>query len=258
MIDSDNLTAYYKTISNTELLNIIENEGDYQPFAVEIARKEFSNRQLSELEIKEARQPILQKKAQREKQGENLKKIESAVRNTGNTIIDTLNPIINGIPTTERIIRFLIIVFSGVYLYNLASSFSEIKDSFRFIKDYPVGSFFSLFPFIILPVAIFLFWKRKSVGWSLFTVFLTFSVISSLFELYISATWAPSDFGGFAELFPRPNPITPIIKLLFYGGALFAISKSAIRNIYSISEQKTVGIIGTTVLVTFFLTYSVL
>ena len=79
MIDLDNLTAYYKTISNTELLNIIENSGDYQPFAVEIARKEFSNRRLTELEIKEAQQPLEQKKAQREKQDEKLKHIESVI-----------------------------------------------------------------------------------------------------------------------------------------------------------------------------------
>ena len=35
----DNFGKYYSTVSNTELLSILGNPGDYQPLAVEAAKK---------------------------------------------------------------------------------------------------------------------------------------------------------------------------------------------------------------------------
>jgi hypothetical protein len=46
-----NFSEYYKTISNSELLQIVENPHDYQPNAVEAAKHEFAARQLSEIGI---------------------------------------------------------------------------------------------------------------------------------------------------------------------------------------------------------------
>jgi CRISPR/Cas system-associated protein Csx1 len=81
----------YKLISNTELLNILDHPGDYQPLAVEAAKNELLKRQLSETEIKEAREPIIAKQIQKEKQREKTKEIENKLKTAGYTLIDTLN-----------------------------------------------------------------------------------------------------------------------------------------------------------------------
>lgn len=58
---SDNFSEYYKTITNSELLDILEHPENYQLAAIEAAKKEFENRQLSEEEIEKAKQLLLEK-----------------------------------------------------------------------------------------------------------------------------------------------------------------------------------------------------
>ena len=256
MINLNDFGEYYKTISNTELLIILENPDDYQPIAVEAAKKEFTNRQLSDIEITEAKQPFLIKKLREDKQKEKIKSIEAKVKNTGTTIIDTLNPIQEGVTSTEKIIRFIVIVFSGIFLYQLITGFGMIRAYVKDIPQFPFESSLFLFPFIIIPIAIIIFWKRKTMGWILLTIFLTFSVVAALWGLFFSITWKPSG-SGFDSLFPKPSPFTYIVQLIFLGGTQYVICKQKIREIFNINEEKMLMAIGVTGVVTFFLIYGV-
>jgi hypothetical protein len=70
---SNNFSEYYKTISNADLLSILETPGDFQLAAIEAAKKELSGRHLSDEEIKEARQVLFEKQIQKIKQREKVK-----------------------------------------------------------------------------------------------------------------------------------------------------------------------------------------
>ena len=48
---SNNFSEYYKTISNADLLGILEKPAGYQEAAIEAAKKECLNRQLSVEEL---------------------------------------------------------------------------------------------------------------------------------------------------------------------------------------------------------------
>ena len=61
-------TEYYKTITNTELIIILDNKGKYQQEAVEAANLEFNDRNLSAEQIAEARVPIIEKETEKEKE----------------------------------------------------------------------------------------------------------------------------------------------------------------------------------------------
>jgi hypothetical protein len=256
MINASDFVEYYKTISNTELLSILENATDYQPIAIEAAKNEFANRQLSETEIYDAKEPLLKKKLQEEKQLEKLKKIEAKVKQTGTTIIDTLNPIQSSIPTTEKTIRYIILVYSGIFLYQLIRDFEMIRANMSDITRFPYESLLFLIPFIIFPIAIITFWKRKSIGWILFTIFLTSSIVGVLWGLFLAITWKNSS-NGFDILFPRPSLISFIIHLIFLGGTQFVICKQNIREIFSISQDKLLMTIGITGVLSFFIYYGV-
>ena len=65
---SNNFSEYYKTISNAELLSILDKPAGYQDVALEAAKKELLNRKLSVEEIKEARQVQFEKQIQKIKQ----------------------------------------------------------------------------------------------------------------------------------------------------------------------------------------------
>jgi hypothetical protein len=253
MATLNNFSEYYKTISDTELLNILENPNDYQPSAVEAAKEEFSKRQLSDIEIQEAKKPLWAKQEQKAKQKEKVKAVETRIKDAGHTIIDTINPIQPGIPSTEKTIRFIAIIFGGIFLYQF---FKDFRTHLAYIKDiprFPLDSSLYLLPLILLPVATFTFWKRKTLGWILLTIFLTFSAVGAMWLLFQSYHWKPSGFGGLDNLFPRPSPTPYIIQLLFLIVTLFVLCKTNIREVFSVDRQ-TMGVaIGLTGFATFIL-----
>jgi hypothetical protein len=256
MTTSNDFSEFYKSISNTELLSILDNSGDYQPLAVEAAKKELFKRQLSEIEIKEARKPIIAKQIQKEKQREKVKAIENKIKTTGYTLIDTLNPIQTGIPSTEKTIRLIVIVFGGLFLYQFIKDF---KIHVMYIKDFPAFPFESTLyfaPLILLPVAILTFWKRIRIGWFLLVIFITYSTVDVLWVLIqYFLLGPPSDNSILGTLFPRPSISTLIVRLIFFGGTLYVICKQNIRNEFSISENKMLATIIIAGVLIFFLIY---
>ena len=258
MTTSNEFGKYYKTISNTELLNILENSTDYQPSAVEAAKKEFSDRHLSDAEIKEAKEPLIAKQIQKEKQKEKIKEIEDKVKKTGYTIIETLNPIQSDIPSTEKTIRLIVIIFGGIFLYQLIKGF---RNHLAYIKDiprFPFESILYLLPLILLPAATFTFWRRTTIGWTLLMAFLTYSISDALLGLFYSLTWKSSSSIGFDNLFPKPSPMTYILQLMFLIATIVVLCKSNIRQVFSINERRIAPTIGITILLAAALMLSVL
>ena len=257
MTTANDFGKYYKTISNTELLSILENPGDYQASAIETAKKEFSDRQLSDTEIEEAKKPLDAKQLQKEKQAEIIKTIEEKIKSTGNTLIETLNPIQTGIPSAEKTIRFIIIVFSGLFLYEFIKDFRTHLAYVKDIPRFPTESILYLFPFLLLPLSIIIFWQRKSIGWVLLTIFVTFSFVAVLWLLIQVLLWKPSGNSDFEIiLFPRPPLFTIIIQLIFFAGTLYALCKQNVRQVFSISENKMIMTTGITGVLTFFIVYT--
>jgi len=253
MVTSNNFNEYYKKISDTELLSILDNPGDYQPIAVEAAKQELASRQLTDIEIREARHPLLAKQAQKEKEKERIKAVETRIKNVGHSFIDTINPIQSEIPATEKTIRLIVIVFGGIFLYQLIKDFRTHVAIVKDIPSFPFESILHLSLLILLPVAIFTFWKRKKLGWILLTIFLTFSAVGAMWSLFHSFTWNPSGFPAMDNLFPRPDPTTYIIQLLLLIATLLVLCKKNIREAFSVDKQ-TMGVtIGVTGFVSFIL-----
>jgi hypothetical protein len=247
-------SEYYKTISNSELLQILENPNDYQATAVEAAKHEFAARQLSKIEIKEAKEPLIAKRAKKEQQEQKVKIFEDKIKNTGNSLLDTISPVQIGIQTVEKSIRLVVIMFSGLFLYQVIRDYRLFSGYVQDFTRFPLLSALTLLPMVILPVAIFTFWKKRKIGWTLLTIFLTFSIVSILWTFYQSLSWRPSGLEGLDNLFPQPSPITYIIQLLFFVGTLFVICKKDLRDLFSTNNSKMQITIAITAVVSFFLT----
>jgi len=254
MATSMDFKEYYKTISNTELLSILDNTSDYQPSAIEAAKKEFSNRNLSEAEIQDARHPLLAIQEKKEKDREKIKAVETKIKAAGNTFIDTINPIQSGIPSTEKTIRLIVIIFGGIFIYQFIHDFRTHLAYLKDIPRFPTESIIYFLPQVLLPIAIFIFWKRKTIGWTLLTIFLTFSAVSAAMLIFQSLNWRSSGntggYTGLDNLFPRPDPAPYFIQLLFLIGTLYVLCKTNIREVYSVDKQKMAATIGLTGLVT--------
>ena len=257
MATSNDFIEYYKTISDTELLSILDSPGDYQPSAVEAAKEEFSKKQLSDTEIQEAREPLIDKQEQKEKEREKAKAVETKINAVGHTFIDTINPIQSGIPSIEKTIRLIVIIFGGIFLFQLIKNFRTHLAYIKDIPKFPFESIIYILPQILLPVATIAFWKRKIFGWTLLTIFLTFSAVGAMWLLFQSFNWKPSGLAGLDNLFPRPSPTTYIIQLLFLVGTLYVLCKTNMREVFSVDKQKMVATIAITSLVTFVLMFAI-
>jgi hypothetical protein len=251
----NDFSKYYKTISNTELLTILDNPGDYQSTAIEAARKEFIDRKLSDTEVNEAKESLLARHLQKEKQRETVKAIEEKVKTGGQTLLDTLNPIEQGTPPTEKIIRLIVIVFGFLFLYLVIQEFRMIPAYVQDIPEYPFRSVLYFLPFILLPIAIFTFWKRRTVGWTLLVIFLTFSAVAALWLLIQSFLWQASSISVFDNSFFPPELLTTSIRLLFFAGALYTVCRQDMRDIFSINENKMITTISITGGLSFFVVY---
>ena len=256
MATSYDFSKYYKTISNTELVGILDNPSDYQPLAVEAAKQEFSSRRLSEVELQEARQPLIVKQEQKEKERQKVKTVETKIKTAGNTFIDTINPIQSEIPSTKKTIRLIVIVFGGVFLYQFIKDFRTHLAYVKDIPRFPFEGIIYLLPQILLPGAIVAFWKRKTFGWILLTIFLTFSAVGATWLLFQTFNWKPFGFAGLDNLFARPTPTTYIIQLLFLLGTLSILCKANLREVFSIDKQKMGTTIGITGFITFVLMFA--
>jgi hypothetical protein len=196
MTTSKDFREYYKTISNSELLSILDNQGEYQAIAVEAAKQEFSNRQLSYEEIQAAKEPLIAKQIQKKKQREKFKAIEEKVKTAGHTFFDTINPIQPGIPSTEKTIRLIVIIFGGLFLYQFIKDFRTHLIYIKDIPGFPFDSILYLFPLVLLPIATYTFWKRQTIGWILLIIFLTFSSTGAAWLLIQPSSWESSDLDG--------------------------------------------------------------
>jgi hypothetical protein len=255
MEPANNFSKYYKTISNTELLSILDNSSDYQLAAFEAARNEFSARQLSEDEIREAREIMNANHLKKEQERQTIKNIEDKVRTTGRNLIETLNPIQSEAPSTEKKIRLIVIVFPGLYLYGFLRDFNMHIAFVKDIPGFPFTSMLYFLPLIVLPIALFTFWKRKSIGWTLFIFYVTFSATVILWFLIKSLLWAPFGNAVFDNLFATPSTATLIIQLLFYLAIFYLVCKKDVRDVFIIGEHKMIATIVITAIFSFSAVY---
>ncbi len=252
---ANNFSEYYKTISNTELLSILENPADYQPSALEAARKEWADRQLSEQDKAAARQSLIIVQAEKTKKKEKAKEIEDKIKMSGYSLLETLNPVQSGLPSPEKIIRLIVLVFGGIFLYMV---FSELRMHIAIAKDvgkFPFVTILYFFPLILLPLALFAFWRKKSTGWTLLVIYLVFIIVNMLWILTQSLLWKPSGNEFFDIIRAKPPVFTLLPQLIFLSGTLYSICRQPVRKVFSIREDRMTATIAITGLISFFLAY---
>lgn len=253
----NDFSEQFRSISNTELLDILENTDEYQPVAVEAAKAEFIRRNLTAKEIDLAKQPLIDKQAQKEKEREKVKVIEDKIKKARNTFFDTINPIQSGIPTAEKKIRLIVIIYGGLFLYEFIRDFREYTDSLKDFTDYPIATGLYFITILLLPVSVFLFWRKKKAGWNLLAVYITFSLAGVLLMIYRVITWKSTGYTDVDNLFPRPSPAVYIFRLLFFGGTLYTICQQDIREDYQVTRKRMIEITGITAFISFLLMLAV-
>ena len=235
----------YKTLSSSDLLRVIENQSDYQAKAVEAAKSEIQERNLSNQEFQEAKNVLETERNERKKQDDKKAAIEKKVKVVSTTFFNTINPIQKSAPSAEKLIRLITIVFGLITIVKWYNEFGLIT---YMLTDDTGGWDLSMveyfLPLILLPAATILFWLRKKSGWILMASYLTYSAISSLGLTIMTWNMQPSGMPALDNLFPQTSPIALIMTTLFFGGTLWVLTKKEIKEQYEINKQTLITTIG--------------
>ncbi len=235
----------YKTISNSDLLRVIENKSDYQPEAVEAAKTEINQRNLSDKEMIEAKSELEIELQEGINKIEKRSKVEQKIKSFGTLFFDLINPIQKSAPTPEKLIKLITIVFGLIVVVNWYNEFGFVK--FMLTEEtgrWDLSMVEYFIPLITLPVAVILFGFRKKSGWILIAAYLTYSAISA-FGLIIK-TWnkEPGGISVLDSLFPQISTTTQILTTLFFVATLWVLTKKEITEYYNINRQTIIITIG--------------
>lgn len=227
-MSSHQFSQVYKTWSNLELFQLLQNKDDYQPEAVEAATLEINSRNLSreELETLQANHEELQFKKQNTAEKKLAKKLETGKQK----LIADLNPFAE--KTITRNIRLLCYALAFIVLYNFISDFRMIHTIIThvYLNSYTV---LMLMPYIFIPIGIYYFWKKQKFGWSIITIWLVLLVVT-IVTSYISELRTADDVFRF---FPRRGPGYYLSSFLIFGGLLTYINTKKITEAFNIDRK---------------------
>lgn len=240
----------FKTYSNTELLRIIDNPDGYKPKAVETAKTIFSDRRLTDEEIKIAKNELEIERQEKLNKEQKKRSIEDKFKYIGKSILDNVNPIQYETPTTEKTIKIISMLFGGLFLVQLYKELGMISFvSTDNSSDWDFSMVLYFLPVVFVPTATILFYKRKKSGWILLTMFLTYSAILVIGLFILTINMEPLAIPALENIFPETSPFTHIFTFLFFAGTIWAITRKNIRAVYTITKQTMILTISITAII---------
>lgn len=164
----------YQAYSAAALLDILDHPDDYLPEALDAARAELASRNLSEADLATAKQEWMA--IQAENRASHSLRVSVRIRSMLDAVWDALNPIQAAMPTAERFMRGITILFA---LLTLAYWCTQIDLAIFVLANFVVeleGYVVELcLTLMLLPLATILFALRQTLGWYLVAGYLTYA-----------------------------------------------------------------------------------
>jgi hypothetical protein len=158
----DKFTELYKQLADIELLRIIEASKDYDPVAVVAAKKEIASRNLSSEELNVLKSQNEAKKQHSAQRRNNIRK----AKNSASQMLQSVNPVNTKDPGNDQEINIVSFFLAALAAYQFFVHFDILR--FMFFED-TNGLDFStlvfLFQVIVLPLGVYIFWRRKKSAW---------------------------------------------------------------------------------------------
>ena len=231
----------YKTYSNSQLLDIIEHPGDYQPDAVETAKAIIQNRKPTEDEMKIARNELDAVSDEKSRKEQQKKEVRDKLKSISQTVIDHINPVQDTFSSTQKKIRIISIVFGALYFLWIYKEFGMLHFMFTDRSaEWGFDMITYILPLIFIPTLVILFYKKKKAGWYLLMIHLVYSAISMIWLLHMSFKVRDLDVPGIDSIISTAPVIIYILAFLFFAGMIGVISQKDIRSVYAIKKQTAI------------------
>jgi len=213
----------FKNLKDSELIDIVENKSQFEKAAIEAAERELSERGI-----------------------EASKSNSSASDNAPNKFISKITGVAHDIQPSivrkgkyEKIILMLSIFFILPYLFYLYKNLVFISNSI-IEKGVDIDIILVLLSFFAIPTSIFLFWKRRKVGWFLIVGYSLLMLIGNFFILVsiwnLDNFFIVNDNNTFFNLIASPEPMWEfVLYFLIYSLIVRFLLKSEIKELYGIN-----------------------
>ncbi len=215
----------FESFDNRRLIEIMEDLDNYEPEAIEAASQELKKRGVGADEINGIKEEIYKTERLFQKRTEKVK-------NVGIGMLNSVNPVQEETSNVNTKIRLFVISFGLLAAYQIYQQFDLLK--FLIFDDFinwDWSTIFIFLPIILLPIMVFLFWKRKKIGWLALTFFITFNFLSALGIIFY-----------FLDKFKYTNSsmnldFTVIVSAFFYLASLIIINNTEIKTVFGIEEK---------------------
>ena len=137
---------------------------------------------------------------------------------------------------------------AAVSLYQGLTEGSSLAACVRDLPRGPVECSGILALFLLSPTAAWALARRKPLGWTLAVGYLTLSLLGAGFGLWFALTWHPSGGTAFDALAPRHSPLPSLVSVVVFAGALMALSRPDLRQLFHVSTRHLVRVVAATVL----------
>ena len=161
-----------------------------------------------------------------------------------------LNPRHPGLAGLEQRLRGLVLLLAALCLYQGLTEYSLLAACVLDLPRHPLECSGYLALFLLLPTATLALAQRKPLGWTLAVGYLTFSLLGAGFGLWTALTWHPSGVAAFDALSPRRSPLPSLVSVAVFTGALVALSRPDLRQVFRVSTRHLVKVVAATVLLT--------
>lgn len=238
-----NLEEKYKKYTNKRLIEVIIKADDYQPQAVDVAKKILSDRDISIEEKNKLFQAVEIEKDSEEKLEKKHLEVEKKRIQTLKNILNKINPFDKSEPISFKLVNIILIVFGFIFLEQFYYSFTFLMFLLEPPVSFDIVLFTIIFEVFYLPLTIYLFFKRKIIGWiMLVTWIFTFTMsFITLIIVNLSIPEVPEMEDSFFELFDflvyKPNYSRLFLFLSFYLTTLIVLLRKGVRQIFSVSKS---------------------
>lgn len=221
----------FYNLSNSKLVYIIEHPEEYQPKAVEAAKKIIDSRNLTHEDLDRISQEFEEERLITEQKKIAQKEHITSIVNWSNDFVKKLTPYSNKKASPDKIINFLSLILVIIIAF---SAFKEIS-LFLSLCTYPGFEFSNLLlhiPFLFLVTSVYYFFKRQSIGWFLLTFYSVYNISFGAIGLiqFRSSILTPA-------IVPQTSIFTLTYSLIFWSSILITLSNKKIIERFGISSM---------------------
>lgn len=233
-MNSRDLIAFYKKASTAELIDVLENQHDYQPQALEAVKAELASRHLTREEMDRAYEQWQDLVENKQRNSVRATILQHKIVSKGRTFLGRINPFDFSLPEEERIIRG-VLLWSGIFLvYSIISKFSEL--SYLIVHGRAADQGFVLLPYFLLLISLLMFGFRKKPGWVGITFVLTTGILSFLPAFWHIVTQRSTAKEPFIPM-DQPSAIDALIPMIVISVTIYALCKPGVRDVFRISKS---------------------